>query len=111
VRIVLLMDNLNTHMPASLYATFPPAEAQRLADKLEIHCTAKHSSWLNVAEIELSVLSRQCLDRRTPDKPLLKGELARWPPRRNRAGAAINGRFTTAAERIRLKSPYPSIPQ
>jgi hypothetical protein len=108
-RIVLVMDNLNTHTPASLYTAFPPAEAKRLADKLEIHYTPKHGSWLNIAEIEFSVLSRQCLDRRIPDKALLKGEVALWQARRNRAGTAINWRFTTADARIRLKRLYPSI--
>ncbi len=102
-RIVLVMDNLNTHTPASLYKAFPPAEAKRLADKLEIHYTPKHGSWLNMAEIEFSVLTRQCLDRRIPDKPLLKGEVAMWQAARNRAGTAVNWRFTTADARIRLK--------
>ena len=101
--VVLVMDNLNTHTPASLYKAFPPAEAKRLADKLEIHYTPKHGSWLNMAEIEFSVLTRQCLDRRIPDKPLLKGEVAMWQAARNRAGTAVNWRFTTADARIRLK--------
>jgi hypothetical protein len=74
-RIVLVMDNLNTHTPASLYEAFPPAEAKRLADKLEIHDTPKHGSWLNIAEIELSVLARQCLDRRVPDVATLQAEV------------------------------------
>ena len=82
-RIVLVMDNLNTHSPASLYEAFPPAEARRLTDKLEIHHTPKHGSWLNMAEIELSVLSRQCLDRRVPDEAALKAEVAAWQNRRN----------------------------
>ena len=108
-RLVVVMDNLNTHTPASLYLAFPPAEAKRLADKLELHYTPKHGSWLNMAEIELGVLSRQCLGRRIPDKPLLKGEVALWQAARNRAGTAINWRFTTADARIRLKRLYPSI--
>jgi DDE superfamily endonuclease len=110
-RIVLVMDNLNTHTPASLYAAFPPAEAKRLADKLEIHYTPKHGSWLDMAEIELSVLARQCLDRRIADTSLLKGEVAHWVAKRNRVGIGINWRFTTADARIRLKHLYPSIPE
>ena len=110
-RIVLVMDNLNTHAPASLYAAFPPAEAKRLADKLEIHYTPKHGSWLNMAKIELSVLTRQCLDPCIADKPLLKGAVAMWQAARNRAGTAIDWRFTTADARIKLKRLYPSIPE
>ena len=110
-RIVLVMDNLNTHMPASLYKAFAPVEAKRLADKLEIHYTPKHGSWLNMAEIEFSVLTRQCLQRRIADQPLLKGEIAMWQAARNRAGTAFNWRFTTADARIRLKRLYPSIPE
>jgi hypothetical protein len=110
-RIVLVMDNLNTHAPASLYAAFPPEEAKRLADKLEIHYTPKHGSWLDMAEIELSVLARQCLDRRIDDLSLLKGEVAHWVATRNLAGTGINWRFTTADARIRLKHLYPSIPE
>ena len=108
-RIVLVLDNLNTHSPASLYDAFPPEEAKRLADKLEIHYTPKHGSWLNMAEIELSVLSRQCLDRRVPDLPTLEREVAAWQARRNAAGGAIHWRFTTADARIKLKRLYPSI--
>ena len=85
-RIVLVMDNLNTHTPAALYEAFPPAEAKRLADKLEIHYTPKHGSWLNIAEIELSVLGRQCLDRRIPDAATLKAEVRAWQDRRNATG-------------------------
>jgi len=108
-RIVLVMDNLNTHGPASLYEVFPPAEAKRLTDKLEIHYTPKHGSWLNMAEIELSVLSRQCLDRRIPDATTLRTEVQAWETRRNRAGGSIHWRFTTADARIKLKKLYPSI--
>jgi hypothetical protein len=108
-RLVLVLDNLNTHTPASLYAAFPPAEAKRLADKLEIHYTPKHGSWLDMAEIELSVLARQCLDRRMPDQALLKGEVAQWVAKRNLAGTGINWRFTTADARIHLSHLYPSI--
>ncbi len=107
--ITLVMDNLNTHTPAPLYEVFPPAEAKRLADKLEIHYTPKHGSWLNIAEIELSVLSRQCLDRRVPDVATLQAEVAAWQERRNRAGGHVDWRFTTEAARIKLKRLYPSL--
>jgi len=108
-RIVLVMDQLNTHTPAALYEVFPPAEAKRLADKLEIHYTPKHGSWLNIAEIELSVLSRQCLDRRVPDVATLQAEVAAWQDRRNAAGGAVDWRFTTDDARIKLKRLYPSV--
>ena len=107
-RIVLVMDNLNTHTPASLYETFPPAEAKRLADKLEIHYTPKHGSWLNMAEIELGVLAGQCLNRRLPDQATLAREVAAWQADRNAATKTINWRFTTADARIKLKRLYPS---
>ena len=106
-RIVLVQDNLNTHLPAALYAAFPPAEAKRIWDKLEFHYTPKQGSWLNMAEIELSVLSRQCLDRRIPDQHALRHETAAWVERRNRAKATIRWRFTTANARIKLKKLYP----
>jgi hypothetical protein len=108
-RIVLVMDNLNTHTPASLYETFAPAEAKRILDRLEIHHTPKHGSWLNIAEIELSILSRQCLDRRIPDKAELTAEVAAWEARRNAAGGHVDWRFTTEDARIKLKRLYPSI--
>jgi hypothetical protein len=108
-RILLVMDNLNTHSPASLYEVFAPAEAKRLADKLEIHHTPKHGSWLNIAEIELSVLSRQCLDRRVPDAQTLAAEVAAWEARRNAAATAVDWRFTAEDARIRLKRLYPSL--
>jgi hypothetical protein len=108
-RIVLVLDNLNTHTPGSLYEAFPPAEAKRLADKLEIHYTPKHGSWLNIAEIELSVLSRQCLDRRLPDITTLQAEVTAWQERRNSAGGTVDWRFTTADARIKLKRLYPTI--
>jgi hypothetical protein len=107
--ITLVQDNLNTHTPASLYEAFPPAEAKRLADKLEIHYTPKHGSWLNMAEIELSVLAEQCLDRRLPDRATLEREVAAWEQARNAAGHTINWRFTTADARIKLKRLYPAI--
>ncbi len=109
-RVVLVLDNLNTHTPASLYAAFPPAEAKRIADRLEIHYTPKHGSWLNMAEIELSALRRRCLDRRIPDAATLTAEVAAWEAARNAAGAAVDWRFTTADARIRLRRLYPSIP-
>lgn len=107
-RIVLIMDNLNTHTPAALYERFPPTEARRLARKLEIHYTPKHGSWLNMAEIELSVLSRQCLNRRVPDRAFLEQEVAAWVVERNTKGAPIDWRFTTADARIKLRRLYPS---
>ena len=107
--LVLVMDNLNVHSLASLYEAFPPAEARRIAERLEIHFTPKHGSWLNLAEIELSVLGRQCLDRRIPDRETLLGEVGAWQDGRNRAGVGANWRFKTADARIRLKSLYPPI--
>jgi hypothetical protein len=108
-RIVLVMDNLNTHTPASFYEAFEPAEARRLAAKLEIHYTPKHGSWLNMGEIELSVLDRQCLDRRLPDKETVEQEVAAWEAERNARQMSVNWRFTTADARIKLKRLYPSI--
>lgn len=108
-KIVLVMDNLNTHTPASLYEAFEPAEARRLIEKLELHYTPKHGSWLNMAEIELSVLSRQCLDRRIGKQAELEREVAAWQARRNGQRACIDWRFTTADARIKLKRLYPSI--
>ena len=108
-RIVLVMDNLNIHTPGSLYEAFSPAEAKRLADKLEIHNTPKHGSWLNIAEIELSVLSRQCLDRRIGDAEILTQEVAAWERERNQLQGKVNWQFTTADARIKLKRLYPTI--
>jgi transposase len=108
-RIVLVLDNLNTHTPGSLYEAFPPAEAKRLADKLEIHYTPKHGSWLNVAELELSVLARQCLDRRIPDRESLEREVAAWEAERNALSGKVDWRFTTDDARIKLRRLYPSI--
>jgi hypothetical protein len=107
--LVLVMDQLNTHTLGALYDVFPPAEAKRLADKLEIHYTPKHGSWLNIAEIEFSVLSRQCLDRRVPDAATLTREVAAWQERRNAAARPVDWRFTTADARIKLKRLYPSL--
>ena len=108
-RIVLVMDNLNTHMLSSLYEAFAPYEARRIAERLEIHYTPRHGSWLNMAEIELGVLTRQCLDRRILDRAVLRQELKAWQERRNREAARVNWRFTTEDARIKLKSLYPSI--
>jgi hypothetical protein len=106
-RIVLVVDNLNTHGPACLYERFAPAEARRIASKLEWHYTPEHGSWLNVAECELSVLDKQCLDQRIADKATLVSEVEAWQARRNAARVTIDWRFTTAEARIKLKRLYP----
>ena len=108
-QIVLVMDNLNTHNKSSLYEAFEPAEAKRIADKLEIHYTPKHGSWLDMAEIELGILTRQCLSRRIDNMEQLKDEVAAWQVIRNAAEAKVNWRFTTEDARIKLKKLYPSI--
>jgi hypothetical protein len=108
-QVVLVQDNLNTHTPASLYAAFPPAEAKRLADRLELHYTPKHGSWLNMAEIELSILAEQCLNRRLADQATLEREVAAWQAARNSAGRGVDWRFTTEDARIKLKHLYPAI--
>ena len=108
-RIVRVLDNLNTPTPGALYDVFAPAAAKRLADKLEIHHTPKHGRWLNIAEIELSVRSRQCLDRRVPDAATRAREVAAWQERRNAATCTVDWRFTTADARIKLKRLYPSL--
>ena len=108
-RITLVMDNLNTHEIASLYHAFEPEEARRIARKLEIHPTPTHGSWLNVAEVELSVLERQCLDRRIGDKATLEREVAAWERRRGKQQVGVNWRFTTADARIKLRRLYPTI--
>jgi DDE superfamily endonuclease len=107
--VVLVQDNLNTHKPASLYEAFPPEEARRIIEKLEIHYTPKHGSWLDMAETELSVLSRQCLDRRIPDQLTLTTEVGTWEVNRNEAECTVNWQFTTADARIKLKRLYPVI--
>ena len=107
--ITLVMDNLNTHSPSSLYEAFCPWEARRILERLEIHYTPKHGSWLNMAEIELSVLGRQCLSRRIPDQPKLRREVAAWEETRNTKASTIDWRFTTDGARIRLKRLYPSL--
>lgn len=108
-KIILVMDNLNTHSGISLYETFPPEEARRLLDKLEIHYTPKHGSWLNMAEIEFSVLSRQCINRRIPDKQTLAREIAAWQTQRNETEAKVDWCFTNEDARIKLKRLYPTI--
>jgi len=108
-KIVLVMDNLNTHTGASLYETFPPHEARRLLERLEIHYTPKHGSWLNIAEIELRVLLGQCLNRRIPDKQTLKTEATQWQSQRNSRQAKVDWRFSTDNARIKLKRLYPTL--
>ena len=108
-RITLVMDNLNTHSLGSLYEAFEPAEAKRIADRLDIHHTPKHGSWLNMAEIELGVLSGQCLDRRISDQSTLNRCVALWQAKRNQAQVTVDWRFTTPDARIKLKRLYPSI--
>jgi DDE superfamily endonuclease len=106
-RVVLVLDNLSTHTPAALYQAFEPAEARRLCERLEWHYTPKHGSWLNVAEVELSVLARQCLDRRIPDAEALGREVAAWERDRNVTAVGVDWQFTTADARVRLKRLYP----
>lgn len=106
-RIRVVLDNLNTHTPAALYQTFPPAEARRLTEKLEFHYTPKHGSWLNMVEIELSVLARQCLDQRLPDRAKVEQVVAPWQARRNAAHATVDWRFTVHHARTNLKDLYP----
>lgn len=107
--VVLLWDNLNTHCPASLYKAFAPAEARRLLDRLEIHYTPKHGSWLNVAEIELSVFTKQCLARRIGDIETLRAEANAWAAARNAAQTGVDWQFTTDQARIKLKHLYPQV--
>jgi hypothetical protein len=107
-RIVLVLDQLNTHSPASLYAAFPPTEAKRLSDKLEIHYTPKHGSWLNMAELELAILQRQCLVQRLPDQATMDRAVTAWATQRNAATTAVDWQFTTADARIKLRRLYPA---
>lgn len=107
VRIVLVLDNLNTHTPAALYRAFPPADARRLLDKLELHYTPKHASWLNIAEVELSVLARQCLAHRIPDVATLTTAVDAWAAARNETQIGVDWQFTTEDARIRLQRLYP----
>ena len=106
-KIVLVMDNLNTHTTASLYKTFPPQEAKRLADRLEIHYTPKHGSWLNIAEIELSVMTKQCLDRYIPDIDFLTTQVNAWNNTRNKEASKVDWQFSNDKARIKLKRIYP----
>ena len=108
-KIILVMDNLNTHTGASLYKTFSPEEAHRILERLEIHYTPKHGSWLNMAEIEFSILSKQCLDRRIPNQKKLKKEIFAWVKKRNSISTPMKWRFTTKDARIKLKKLYPTI--
>jgi hypothetical protein len=109
-KIQVVLDNLNTHKPASLYETFEPEEARRIRKRLEFHYTPKHGSWLNMAEIEFSVFSKQCLARRIGEEDTLKQEVAALESERNQAAATIDWRFTTGDARIKLPHLYPSIP-
>lgn len=108
-RIVLVQDNLNTHSPASLYEAFDPAEAKRLADRFEFHYTPKHGSWLDMAEIELGILGRQCLARRIDNVESLRREIRAWEQQRDASVSKVNWQFTTADARIKLRKLYPSI--
>lgn len=108
-RIVLVMDNLNTHNAASLYEAFEPSQARRLAEKLEIHYTPKHGSWLDMAEIELSILSRQCMNDYFESREQLKERIVPWERSRNEQQVGVNWRFTTADARIKLKRLYPTL--
>jgi hypothetical protein len=108
-KIFLVQDNLNTHTPASLYEAFEPAEARRIVERFEWHYTPKHGSWLNLAESELAVLSKQCLDRRIPDVATLKTEVDAWRLRRNAGTVKAHWHFTTADARVKLKNLYPSL--
>ena len=108
-KIIFVMDNLNTHHKSSLYEAFGPAEAKRVADRFEIHYTPKHGSWLNMAEIELSYLSRQCLDQRLSEKAILEGKVKAWTKVRNEKKIIANWQFTTADARVKLRKLYPTI--
>jgi hypothetical protein len=108
-RFAWIMDNLNTHTGASLYEAFAPEEARRILEKLEFHYTPKHASWLNMAEIEIGIMNRQCLDRRIDNIAEMRQETAAWAQTRNRKKAKIHWTFTIAAARRKLKKTYPSI--
>jgi hypothetical protein len=109
IKVRLVLDNLNTHAPASFYQAFEPQEARRLVERLEFHYTPKHGSWLNVAEIELSVLQRQCLDRRIPDQDSMQSEIVAWEGARNNRPSKIDWQFRTSDARIKLKHLYPKL--
>jgi hypothetical protein len=106
--VVLVLDNLNTHTPAALYEAFEPAEAKRILDRLEFHYTPKHGSWLNMVEIEIGILSEQCLDRSIPDRDMLASEVGAWECSRNERRATVHWRFSTADARVKLKRLYPN---
>lgn len=108
-KIILVEDNLNTHTMGSLYEAFEPEEARRLAERLELHYTPKHGSWLNMAEIEIGVLSRQCLSQYIPEKDMMRTEVAAWEQQRNQADVTVDWQFTTADARIKLEKLYPDI--
>ena len=108
-KVVLVEDNLNTHTVGSLYEAFEPEEARRLAEKLELHYTPKHGSWLNMAEIEIGVLSRQCLSQYIPTEEKMRREVAAWEQKRNQTNATVDWQFTTADARIKLKKLYPEL--
>jgi transposase len=108
-KIIVVLDNLNTHTPAAFYLAFEPDEARRLVDRFEFHFTPKHGSWLNMAEIELSVLSRQCIRRRIPDEQTLRHQVRAWVTDRNSKFVKVDWRFSTTDARIKLKSLYPKI--
>lgn len=108
-KVVVVMDNLNTHVAHALYKRFAPTEARRILERLEFHYTPKHGSWLNMAEIEFSVLAKQCLDQRIANKPLLTSEIAAWETRRNQNSRTVDWQFSTADARIKLKRLYPSL--
>ena len=108
-RITLVMDNLNTHVPGSLYKAFPPEEARRIRKRLDIHYTPKHGSWLNIAEIELNVLTRQCLNRRIDSLHRLRDELSAWEQQRNQEAAKVDWQFRTSDARVKLISLYPPL--
>jgi hypothetical protein len=110
-KVTLVMDNLNTHTGASLYKAYPPQEARRILKRLQFCYTPKHGSWLNMAEIELSILSRQCLKRRIPEQTALKREVAAWQKRRNQISKPMKWRFTTEDARIKLRKLYPTLNQ
>lgn len=108
-KVVLVMDNLNTHSISSLYTAFPAEEARRLAERLEIHYTPKHGSWLNIAEIELSVLKGQCLENRIPEISIMQSQVAEWESQRNNRISKINWQFTTEDARLKLRRLYPNL--
>jgi len=108
-KVVLVMDNLDTHSGASFYEAYSPGEARRLLERLEIHYTPKHGSWLNIAEIELRVLFGQCINRRIPDRQTLEYEVSQWRTQRNNLKAKVNWRFITDDARIKLKRLYPTL--